>query len=188
MNTFTIEDIRKLNPCYNPSKFLPETWTGTALDILNVEACPAEDRLWVVCHDGWIYDRTLRLFAVWCARQVEHLMTDERSKTALNVAERYANGQATDEELAAARAAARAAANAAWAAENAAWAAENAARAAENAAWDTADYAARAAAMEAAMAAARAAADYAARAAADYAAWDAARAAQVNKLIEMIGE
>ena len=88
--------------------------------------------------EGW-NKKNLRLFAVWCARQIEHLMTDKRSKDALNVAERYANGQATDEELGAARAAARAAA----------W--DAAMAAARAAAWD----AARAAAWDAARAAAR---------------------------------
>lgn len=67
-------------------------------------------------------DKEIRLFAVWCARQVEHLMTDERSKHALVVAERHANGEATDTELAAAR-------DAAW---DAAWDAAGAA------AWDAA--------------------------------------------------
>ena len=60
-------------------------------------------------------------------------MTDERSRNALNVAERYANGQATDEEFAAAWAA-WAAWDAAWdAARAAAWAARDAARAARDA-------------------------------------------------------
>jgi hypothetical protein len=54
-----------------------------------------------------------RRYAVWCARQVAHLMTDQRSLDALDVAERYASGAATDEELAAAWAAARVAASAA---------------------------------------------------------------------------
>lgn len=58
-------------------------------------------------------DREIRLFGVWCARQVQHLMTDQRSIAALDVAERFANGEATDAELAAARAAA-------WAAEGSA--------------------------------------------------------------------
>ena len=39
------------------------------------------------------------LFAVRCARRVQYLMTDPRSVAALDVAERYANGQATYEEL-----------------------------------------------------------------------------------------
>ena len=60
-------------------------------------------------------DRDLRLFAVWCARQVQHLMTDQRSINAIDVAERFANGSATIEELATAWAAARGAARgAAW--------------------------------------------------------------------------
>ena len=54
-------------------------------------------------------DKEIRLYAVWCARQVQHLMTDARSLAALDVTERYANGEATEEELDAARDAARAA-------------------------------------------------------------------------------
>ena len=71
-------------------------------------------------------DREARLFAVWCARQVQHLMTDPRSIAALDVAERHANGDATDAELAEARTAAWTAAGTAeetaWVAEAAAWA------------------------------------------------------------------
>lgn len=44
-------------------------------------------------------ERDRRLFAARCARRVQHLMTDERSIHALDVAERHANGDATDEEL-----------------------------------------------------------------------------------------
>lgn len=73
------------------------------------------DALWATrCVPG--VDRDLRLFAVWCARQVQHLMGDERSINAIDTAERYANGEATDAELTAARDAARdAAQEAAWA-------------------------------------------------------------------------
>ena len=52
------------------------------------------------------HDREWQLYAVWCARQVQHLMADPRSLAALDVAERFANGQANDSELAAAWAAA----------------------------------------------------------------------------------
>lgn len=65
--------------------------------------------VWVATRKGVLTENELRRFAVWSARQVQHLMNDERSIHALDVAERYANGDATDEELAAAYAAARAA-------------------------------------------------------------------------------
>jgi hypothetical protein len=59
--------------------------------------------------EGW-NDKTLRLFAVWCANEALKLLTnpDPRSVTACNVTEKYANGEATKEELAAAWDAARA--------------------------------------------------------------------------------
>lgn len=149
MKTFTIEDIRSWVPCYDPNKHLPQDWNGTIIDILKHETIPSQDKLWVVCREELISAKILRLFAVWCVRQVEHLMTDERSKKALNVAERYAHGNATNEELVDARAAARAAARAdAW---YAAWAAAGAAGAAARAdAGGAARYAARAAARAAA--------------------------------------
>ena len=130
MKTFTIDDIRQLGPCYDPARYLPEDWSGTALDILAVEDCPSEDRLWVVLHDEWIPSRTMRLFAVRCARQALALIDspDPRSVAACDVAERYANGQADDKELATASDAARAAASAT------AWAAARVA--ARDAAWD----------------------------------------------------
>ena len=77
------------------------------LDILKSNGL--DDALWALrCVQG--HNRDLRLYAVWCALQVEHLMTDQRSKNALYVAERYANGDASAEELTAARDAAWAAA------------------------------------------------------------------------------
>ena len=80
-----------------------------------VESNGLEDALWC-CRAAPQYDREWRLFAVWCARQVQHLMPDQRSTTAIDVAERYANGEATHDELNAARDAARDA----WAAARAA--------------------------------------------------------------------
>jgi hypothetical protein len=119
--------------------------------------CPKADwLLWITDKTGRPDDRTLRLFAVWCARNTPladgrktgNLITDPRSLAALDVAERFANGKASADELAAAwNAAGYAAWNAAWAA---AWAAAE--EAAWNAAWD-AGAAAGAAAGEAAGAA-----------------------------------
>jgi len=59
------------------------------------------------------YDREIRLYAVWCAQQVQHLLADQRSINALNVSAQFATGFATAEELASAHVAAEAAADAA---------------------------------------------------------------------------
>jgi hypothetical protein len=54
-------------------------------------------------------EKEIRLLAVACAREVQHLMKDPRSVEALDVAEYYAHGNAMDEELRLARDAALAA-------------------------------------------------------------------------------
>ena len=136
------------------------------------DKCPRTDwLLWILHKLNRQPDaRMLRLFAVWCARntplsdgrKVGDLLTDPRSLAALEVAERYANGNATDDELAAAW----------YAAWYAAW----------DAAWDAAGAAAWAAAGNAERYAAGAAAGNAERAAAG----DAARAAQADQLRKMI--
>ena len=81
--------------------------------------------IWLINKMEWSNDKDLRLMAVAFARQVQHLMNDQRSINALDVAERYANGEANIEELTAAWVAAWAA-GAAWAARAArvAWEAE----------------------------------------------------------------
>lgn len=124
----------------------------------------------------------LRLFAVRCAKRVQHLMTDPRSIAALDVAERHAKGEATDYELASAEDAAKAAATAL---EDAARAAALDAKAAEfdaaDVAWAAADVA-KDVARDAAWAAEAAA--WAAEVAAE-AAQAAERKAQQNILDEI---
>jgi hypothetical protein len=130
-----------------------------------LDAVGLEDALWC-CRAEPQRAHLWRLYAVWCARQVQHLMTDQRSIAALDVAERHAKGEATDDEL-----------NTAWAA---AW------DTAGDAAGAAARAAARDAARDAAWAAARAAAWAAARDTAWAAAWDAARAAQSQAFRQLV--
>ena len=171
MNNFrvTLADLRKHEACYEGYNRVVRSLQGkpfTGEDerrdsylrsnskqqiilISIIESNGLDDALWATrCLIG--EDRNLRLYAVWCARRVQHLMTDPRSLKALDVAEAFANGNASLEELHAAEAAAGAAAR--------------------DTAWDTAWAAARAAAgattRDAAWAAAGAAARYAERAAA----------------------
>ena len=125
--------------------------------------------LWCLCTvDG--HAREMLLYAYWCARQVPSLMELPRSVAAPD-AERYANGAASDDELAAARAAARAAGT------EAAWAALAARAALGGLAATDASWAALPA-KEGARAALAAARD----------ARDAARAAQAAELRRVCGE
>lgn len=165
----TLNQIREHSPCAEGwTKLLRHLGKTQADDeplsiITILDSNGLDDALWCLrAVKG--YDREMRLYAVWCARQVQHLMGDQSSINALNVAERYANGQATDDELKSAWDAAGDAARAA------AWAA------AGDAAWDAAGAAAGAAARDAA------------RAAAGAAAGDAAWAAQEKELRRLCAE
>jgi hypothetical protein len=193
----TLNAIREHGPCAEGWQKLLRHLGKTQADdeplsiVTILDSNSLDDALWCLRAVSG-HDREIRLYAVWCARQVQHLMTDPRSLAALDVAERHANGLATDGELFAARAAARdaaardaaraaardAAARAAWAARDAAWAA------AEAASWA----AARDAAWAASWAAARDAAWAASGAAARDAAWAAAEAAQLQRLRELCAE
>jgi hypothetical protein len=71
---------------------------------------------WLTCVDpgplltaqrGQVTDRKARLFAVACCRRIESFLVDPRAVEALAVAERFADGEATDEQRSAARKAAQ---------------------------------------------------------------------------------
>jgi len=122
----TYKDIMSFNPCYDPKELckidtkksltIPEFITQYRDKVKN-----KEDIIWVVCRNEYMTDKDLRLFAVWCAREALKLVdADPRSIEACDVAERFANGEATKEELIAAGDAAGAAGDAAWATARAA--------------------------------------------------------------------
>lgn len=134
--------IRSLNPCYDPStKGIPDNETLTVHEWVEKyrNVVPAQDIIWLLLRNEFYTDKQLRLFAVWCTREALKMVDnpDQRSVSACDIAERYANGESTDEELRAARVAA-------W---DAAW------DAARDAVWDAVWAAARAAAWDAARAA-----------------------------------
>lgn len=120
----TLNKIRAHGPCAKGWKKLLKNLGKTEADdeplaiTTILDSNGLDDALWCLrAVDG--YEREMRMYAVHCARSVQHLLTDARSIEAIDVAERHANGLATDEELAAARAAARGAAS--YAASSAAW-------------------------------------------------------------------
>jgi hypothetical protein len=176
MITITLKKIKKYNPCESGWERLLASKGGDVaninaefpmMDILDSNGL--NDCLWASrCLPE--HNNLWRKYAVWCAREVQHLMTQQRSIDALDVARRHSEGLATDEELAAAE-------GVAWAA---AWAA----------AWPVAcaepQYAAEDAAWAAACAAACVAAQYAAKYAERVDARVDARGAQAAKLREIL--
>lgn len=112
----TLNAIRAHHPCaYGWQKILRHLGKTQPDDeplplVTILESNDIADALWCLRSvEG--YEKEKRLFAVWCARQVQHRMTDPRSVAALDVAESFAHGKATQEELAAANYAAWAAAD-----------------------------------------------------------------------------
>ena len=152
MSTVTIDDVMSWNPCdeYDRAR-VTRLFRGRgrlgALDILRL-SIPAEDKLWAVLREELIHAPVLHEFACQFAeRALDRVerdggVADPCSRAAIETKRRWLRGEASDEELSAARNAAREAAwsaarEAAW---SAAWSARNAAR---EAAWQTAWNAAR---------------------------------------------
>ena len=189
ITTISYQQIIDLEPCYTPESIgINSDYVDTVPNFIRDykgKVKQLADIIWVLVRKEFISTKQSQLFAIWCARQVQHLMIDQRSIDAIDVAERYINGLATKEELSAAHDAAYAAAYAARAdaAYAAAADAAYAAYAAADAAADTA-YAAAAAAAAAADAAAAAAVNAAAAAAVNAAAY-AMRNKQIDYLLDL---
>ena len=103
----TLNNIREQEPCVKGWTKLLRTLGKTQADdeplpiIAILDSNGLDDALWCLrAVKG--HDKEIRLLMIWCARQVQHLMTDKRSLNALDVAERFANGEATQGELKAA--------------------------------------------------------------------------------------
>ena len=210
----TLDEFLSFEPCWQNSekgrrrlRYYARKLGGSAdaLEILALRMIPAKDRLWAVLRAEFIPTPILHEIACRCAEDALSRIDnpDPRSINAIAVKRRWIAGEATDEELAAAEAAAWVARTpaqdaveaATLAAQTATLSARTAARAAALAAAQDVSWAAwhaACAAAETAWAAACAAAETAwaavrpARAAADVS-W-AARNAQVDMLTQMLRE
>ena len=112
----TLNQIRSHDPCLGGwaillrylNKTKPDDEPVSIATIL--ESNGFDDALWCL-RSLTGYEKEVRLLAVSFAREVQHLMTDPRSVAALNTAEAFANGQASEQDLDAARLAAYAVAH-----------------------------------------------------------------------------
>ena len=146
MQTVTYEEFLDFNPCWLEQeggkeriKSYFDRFGGrmSALDILTLDDVSAKDKLWSVLREEFIPAPILHEFACECAECALSLINspDPRSIKAIETKRAWLRGEATDEELAAAR-------DAAWDAWGAAY----------SAAWDAAYSAAYAAARDAQVA------------------------------------
>ncbi len=187
IKTITYQDIIKLNSCYDPIEIgMPEDYEDTIVNCIKEYRDKVKDKsdiIWLFCRSAFLNKKQRILFGIGCAREALKLIDnpDQRSIKACNIAEKFTNGEATQEEL-------NDAVNAAYAVNDAvAYDAVNDAAAyaaAYGAAYDAAYAAAYAAVYDDAYDAAAYDAAYDAYAAA----YDAAYDAQINKLLELIKE
>ena len=98
------EFCRKHNACHTGSKFALKF--ATMKDVWDALMRGEPDKktarcwaLWIISRDGVLSKMERVELSVRFAERVKHLMKNQRSIDALEVAKRYADGNATDEEL-----------------------------------------------------------------------------------------
>ncbi len=105
MICITLSGIKKHGPCSDEFKRLinrigmseEEDNQHISMETI-IDSNGIDEAIWCLCAVSG-HDKEIRLFAVWCARQVQHLMTDKRSVDAIDVSEQYALGAATEDDL-----------------------------------------------------------------------------------------
>jgi hypothetical protein len=117
--TISNKVIRQFHIGYDPSEVITdETEELPVKDWVQKyrHVIPAKNIICLLLREEFLSKKDLRLFAVWCAREALKLIAnpDERSINACNIAEKFANGQATKKELDAAYIAADTAAEVAY--------------------------------------------------------------------------
>ncbi len=105
MKTFTYKKLMSWDPCYDPVEIgMPENWQGTIfewIDEFRGKVKNPTDVLWVVLRNDFMTDQKLRLYACWCAEEALKLIDnpDRRSIQTIEMAKKYAVGEATAKEL-----------------------------------------------------------------------------------------
>jgi hypothetical protein len=102
--TISNKIIREFKPYNDPSKVITDEneelpikdWVQKYRKVVH-----AKNILWLLLRKEFLSEKDLRLFAIWCARETLKLVEnpDERIVEACNVAEKFANGEATQKDL-----------------------------------------------------------------------------------------
>ncbi len=99
----TYKQILSLKPCYHPRKIgMPEDYEATIPEFIKEyrgKVKKKTDIQWILCHRDFMSEKELRLFAVWCARQVQHLTPLSKGVSVLDIIDKYMNGYVTKKEL-----------------------------------------------------------------------------------------
>ena len=112
MTTVTVDQVLDWHPCagYDRERIITlfaGRETLAALDILNLDIAPA-DKLWAVLRNEFFSDEQLHCLACDFAEHVVYLCGDDpRPRAAIEAKRGWLRGEVTDDELAAARYAAR---------------------------------------------------------------------------------
>ena len=69
MKLYTIADIRALKLGYDPTEHLPEGWTGTLIDLLELKQASQYDRILIATK--LLNNKTSRLFEIYFMRAQE---------------------------------------------------------------------------------------------------------------------
>lgn len=99
----TYEQIMTFGPCYDPVEIdMPKDYSDTIPNFIREyrgKTKRVHDVLLVLLDEDFLSTKELWSFAVWCVRQVQYAIEDERSIKALEVVEAHINGKATKEDI-----------------------------------------------------------------------------------------
>ena len=100
MTDITVVDfLGKYKACIEGRQWALSTGCQTMRELWAHGGWDERHRVWVFTQDGVCDSKTLRLYAVWCAREVQSMVADISPNCVLGLAEAYIKGHATFDEL-----------------------------------------------------------------------------------------